>query len=102
MPRRNVSGCRPRALSIWARTTARPAFSFSPARTTDISNAGTIQVIEAFTAIDADGNGIPEGPVAKGTNRYGIRVAPGGTATGSITNSSAITVDGLELGGIAS
>lgn len=72
-----------------------------PGTTTDISNAGTIQVIETFTAIDADGNGIPEGPVAKGTNRYGIRVAPGGTATGSITNSSAITVDGLNSGGIA-
>lgn len=72
-----------------------------PGTTTDISNAGTIQAIETFTATDSDNNGIPEGPIAKGANRYGIRVAPGGTVTGSITNSGTITVDGVNSGGIA-
>lgn len=69
--------------------------------TSNISNAGTIQVLETFTPPDADGNGIPEGPIAQATDRYGIRVAPGGTFTGTISNTGTITVDGLNSGGIA-
>lgn len=69
--------------------------------TSKISNAGTIQVLESFTPPDADDNGIPEGPIAEATDRYGIRVAPGGTFTGSISNSGTITVDGLNSAGIA-
>lgn len=69
--------------------------------TSNISNAGTIQVLETFTPPDADGNGIPEGPIAQATGRYGIRVAPGGTFTGAISNTGTITVDGLNSAGIA-
>jgi len=69
--------------------------------TSDISNAGTIQVIESFTAPDADKNGIPEGPIAQPTGRYGIRLAPGGTVTGTVSNSGTITVDGVNSAGIA-
>lgn len=69
--------------------------------TSNISNAGTIQVLETFTPPDADNNGIPEGPIAQATGRYGIRVAPGGTFTGTISNTGTITVDGLNSAGIA-
>ncbi|MFM9935517.1 MAG: autotransporter domain-containing protein [Novosphingobium sp.] len=72
-----------------------------PGTTTNISNAGTIQVLETFTAADADKNGIPEGPIAQATNRYGIRIAPGGTVTGTVSNTGTITIDGLNSAGIA-
>ncbi len=69
--------------------------------TSNISNAGTIQVLENFTAPDTDKNGIPEGPIAQATDRYGIRVAPGGTFAGSISNTGSITVEGVNSAGIA-
>lgn len=69
--------------------------------TSNVSNAGTIQVLETFTPPDADNNGIPEGPIAQATGRYGIRVAPGGTATGTISNTGTITIDGLNSAGIS-
>ncbi len=69
--------------------------------TSNVSNAGTIQVLETFTPPDTDNNGIPEGPIAQATGRYGIRVAPGGTATGTISNTGTISVDGLNSAGIA-
>ncbi|MEI6642672.1 MAG: autotransporter outer membrane beta-barrel domain-containing protein [Novosphingobium sp.] len=69
--------------------------------TTNISNAGTIQVIETFTAPDSDKNGIPEGPIAQASGRYGIRVAPGAAVTGNVSNSGTITVDGVNSAGIA-
>ena len=72
-----------------------------PGTTANISNAGTIQVLETFTAADTDKNGIPEGPIAQASDRYGIRVAPGGTVTGTISNTGTITVDGLNSAGIA-
>lgn len=72
-----------------------------PGTTANISNAGTIQVLENFTAPDADKNGIPEGPIAQASGRYGIWVAPGGTAAGTIASSGTITIDGLNSAGIA-
>ena len=33
--------------------------------TSNVSNAGTIQVLETFTPPDTDNNGIPEGPIAQ-------------------------------------
>jgi len=69
--------------------------------TSNISNAGTIQVIESFTPPDTDNNGIPEGPIAQATDRYGIRVAPGGTFTGTLSSTGTITIDGINSAGIA-
>jgi hypothetical protein len=69
--------------------------------TSNISNAGTIQVIESFTPPDTDNNGIPEGPIAQATDRYGIRVAPGGTFTGTLSSTCTITIDGINSAGIA-
>lgn len=69
--------------------------------TSNVSNAGTIQVLETFTPPDADANGIPEGPIAQATGRYGIRVAPGAATTGTISNTGTITIDGLNSAGIS-
>ncbi|MET0364498.1 MAG: autotransporter, partial [Sphingobium sp.] len=68
--------------------------------TSTISNAGTISVLEDFTAADADSNAIADGPIAQATGRYGIRVLPGATSSGTITNSGTITVEGLNSAGI--
>ena len=72
-----------------------------PAAATNISNAGTIQVLEAFTAADADKNGTPDGPIAQATGRYGIHVQTGGQVTGSITNSGTIMIEGLNSAALA-
>jgi hypothetical protein len=61
-----------------------------------ITNNGTIQVDDTSQPT-TDGNGIPHGPFANGTGRYGIRVIGPGDFTGSIINGSvggAITVKG--------
>lgn len=71
-----------------------------PGVTTAISNAGTISVLEDFEPEDEDANGTADGSLAAASNRYGIRLAGGGTVTGSIGNSGSITVEGLDSGGI--
>ncbi len=68
---------------------------------TTISNAGTIQVLESFTAADADKNGVADGPIAQASGRYGIHLAPGAAVTGTVSNTGTITVDGLNSAGIA-
>lgn len=72
-----------------------------PGVTTTISNGGIITVLEDFEPEDEDGNGIADGAIASGTDRYGLRLAPGGTVTGSIVNSGVISVEGLNSAGIA-
>lgn len=67
---------------------------------TTIANAGTIQVLETFSAADADANGIADGPIASASGRAGIRVAPGGITVGSVSNTGTITVEGLNSAGI--
>ena len=69
-------------------------------RTSTITNSGSIRVIETFSVADADNNGIADGPIASASGRYGIYVAPGAAASGSITNSGTIVVDGLNSAGI--
>ena len=51
-------------------------------RTADIANTGTISILEDYTPTDTDKDGDLDGPFAQGSNRFGIRVAPGGTFTG--------------------
>ncbi len=71
-----------------------------PGVATTISNGGTISVLEDFEPEDEDANSLADGAIASASNRYGIRVAGGGTVTGSIENSGAITVEGQNSGGI--
>ena len=77
-------------------------------RKTTITNAGAITLDDGYTYgdnLDANGNpgtdGIYDGPLAKGTGRYGIRVL--GDMTGAVVNASgsAITVEGDNSAGIS-
>jgi hypothetical protein len=66
-----------------------------------ISSTGKIILDEAYTPADADNDGDLDGPFAQGSNRVGIRVAPGGTFTGNVTAGGAITIEGNDSSGIA-
>src|SRR5579859_1890061 len=67
--------------------------------TGSITNSGTITVSEAYAPADTNGDTVPDGPFAKGSNRFGIHTA--GAFTGTITNSGTITVQGNDSAGIA-
>lgn len=76
------------------------AIAIMPGTNSAISNSGAIRVTENFSAGDVDANSIADGPIASASNRYGIRVLGGGTASGTIDNSGTIYVEGLNSGGI--
>ncbi|HVU31573.1 MAG TPA: autotransporter domain-containing protein [Sphingomicrobium sp.] len=67
----------------------------------DITNANIITIDEDYTPEDSDKDGDPDGPFAKGSDRFGIHVLSGGTYTGNILNSGAITIEGNNSAGIA-
>lgn len=72
-----------------------------PGFTGAITNSGTITIDENYTPTDTDKDGDLDGPFAQGNNRFGIRIAPGGTFTGNVLNSGTITVEGNTSAGIA-
>ncbi|MXP27120.1 autotransporter domain-containing protein [Altererythrobacter indicus] len=63
-----------------------------------IDNKGTITIDESYTPEDTDKDGDLDGPLAVGSNRYGIRTQ--GAHQGAISNSGTITVEGKDSGGI--
>lgn len=65
----------------------------------NISNAGTISLLEDYTRADGDSDGDPDGVFAQGSNRFGI-LLQSGTLTGDVSNSGTITVEGNASGGI--
>ena len=67
--------------------------------TGSITNSGTITVSEAYTPIDTNGDTVPDGPFAQGSNRIGIHTA--GAFTGTVNNSGTILVQGNDSAGIA-
>jgi hypothetical protein len=67
----------------------------------NITNTGKIELLEDYTPTDTDKDGDIDGPFAQGSNRFGIRLAPGGTFTGKIDNSGTITIEGNNSAGIA-
>jgi len=69
--------------------------------TSTITNAGTISLVEDFTATDADGDGDLDGAFAQGSARYGIRAAGAGAVTGSIVNGGVISIEGADSAGIS-
>ncbi|MBL8543612.1 MAG: autotransporter domain-containing protein [Hyphomonadaceae bacterium] len=68
--------------------------------TGNISNAGTISLLEDYTRTDSDSDGDPDGAFAQGSSRFGI-VLQSGALTGDISNSGTISVEGNGSGGIA-
>ncbi|MBW4330547.1 autotransporter outer membrane beta-barrel domain-containing protein [Stakelama sp. CBK3Z-3] len=76
------------------------AITIQPGTDSTIVNDGDIEVLEDYVPTDADSNSIADGAIASASDRYGIHVASGGTASGSITNSGTITVEGLNSYGI--
>lgn len=67
----------------------------------NITNTGTITVDENYTPTDGDSDGDLDGAFAQGSGRFGIRVLPGGTFTGTIANSGTIKIEGNQSAGIA-
>lgn len=60
-----------------------------------VDNQGTITITEDYTAEDLNDDGLADGPWAKGSGRYGIRVIGPGAFTGDIFNEGGnITVEG--------
>ena len=72
-----------------------------PGRAGNITNSGTIRILEDYTPTDADKDGDIDGPFAQGARRYGIRIAPGGSFTGNVINSGRIEIEGNASAGIA-
>jgi len=65
------------------------------------ASAGKIVIDESYAPTDTDNDGDLDGPFAQGSNRFGIRVAPGGSYTGNIVNAGTITIEGNQSAGIA-
>lgn len=70
-------------------------------RAGNVTNSGTITIDEDYTATDTDKDGDVDGPFAQGNNRFGIRIAPGGTFTGNVANSGKINIEGNDSAGLA-
>lgn len=72
-----------------------------PGITANITSTGKITIDEDYTPTDGDKDGDLDGPLAQGANRYGIRLAPGGTFTGTVTNGGAMSIEGNNSAAIA-
>jgi len=66
----------------------------------DITNSGSISLVESYTQTDSDSDGNLDGPVAQGANRYAIWLQAGAAFTGDIDHSGTISVEGNNSGGI--
>lgn len=73
----------------------------NPGTTSNITSSGQITIDETFTPTDGDNDGDLDGPFAQGSNRFAIRLAPGGQVTGNLTTSGTMTVEGNNSAGIA-
>jgi outer membrane autotransporter protein len=72
-------------------------------RTGTLTNSGVIAVLETYAPTDTDSDGDLDGALAKGTNRFGIRVTGAEAFTGDIRNEAvgAITVEGDDSAAIS-
>lgn len=69
--------------------------------TGSVSNTGTISLLEDYDYEDTDEDGDYDGLFAKGYRRYGIRVTGTDAFTGDLTNSGAITIEGMDSAGVS-
>ncbi|MEQ6332894.1 autotransporter domain-containing protein [Sphingobium sp. MK2] len=72
----------------------------TPGTTGAITNSGTINLTEDYTATDSDSDGDIDGPFAKGTNKKGIWLQTGAPHIGDLTHSGSITIEGNQSSGI--
>ena len=72
----------------------------APGTTGAITNSGTINLTEDYTATDSDSDGDIDGPFAKGTNKKGIWLQTGAPHIGDLTHSGSITIEGNQSAGI--
>ncbi|HVY02693.1 MAG TPA: autotransporter domain-containing protein, partial [Caulobacterales bacterium] len=72
------------------------------ARAGDVTNSGTINLIEDYTSSDSDGDGDPDGAYAQGGGRFGVRVSGANMFTGDIVQDSAgsIAIEGNNSAGV--
>jgi uncharacterized protein with beta-barrel porin domain len=72
------------------------------ARAGDVTNSGTINLIEDYTSSDSDGDGDPDGAYAQGAGRFGVRVSGANMFTGDIVQDSAgsIAIEGNNSAGV--
>jgi outer membrane autotransporter protein len=72
-------------------------------RTGGVANTGTISLLEDYTPEDTDKDGDLDGPFAKRTNLFGIRLTGAGAFTGNVTNGAGgqITIEGNNSAGIS-
>jgi len=66
-----------------------------------VTNVGSINLVEDYTATDADSDGDLDGLFAQGSARFGIRATGGTSTTGSITNTGTIAIEGNDSGAIS-
>lgn len=66
-----------------------------------ITNAGTISLVEDYTATDTDSDGDIDGAFAQGSGRYGIRVQSPTFVVGDIGHSGSINIEGNDSAGIS-
>jgi len=70
--------------------------------TGSLTGAGSISLTESYVASDTNGDGVLDGPYAKGAGRYGVRLTGPGAFTGNINLSGgSITVNGNNSYGVS-
>ncbi|HTI67985.1 MAG TPA: autotransporter domain-containing protein [Caulobacteraceae bacterium] len=65
------------------------------------TNTGAINVIENYTPVDSNADGVFESPLASGSSRYGVRVVGASPFVGSLSSSGNIFVEGNASAGIS-
>jgi hypothetical protein len=71
--------------------------------TGEFTNGGSVIVNESYAPTDVNSDGVADGPWAKGTGRYGVRIAGPGAFVGTITTNSgsSISVQGNNSFGLS-
>jgi len=70
----------------------------NPGTTTTVTNGGSIDVLENFTPTNINGT-VVYSALSGVSGRYGIYGGPGGTITGNISNTAAVTTNGVTTTG---
>lgn len=71
-------------------------------KTGNLTNTGTISLVEDYTPTDSDSDGDVDGVFAQGANRFGVRLTNAGTFTGNVENGvgGTITIEGNNSAGM--